>query len=133
MKMNRTYGKPKFFIGIFAATVALVALTVGGIVAFSAGDAAAPATSKTLTPNGDGTYNLNLSVTGAASSSTTKTKANVVIVMDTSGSMDFNVVSETGRYGSWATDGDTRGDWNGTWGKFQLYKRENGKSLLNQS
>jgi len=49
----------------------------------------APATSKTLISNGDGTYTLALSVTGATSSSstTTVTKSNVILVLDTSNSM----------------------------------------------
>ena len=83
------------------AVVATVALAIGGIIAFSTDNTATPpATSKTLTDNGDGTYNLNLSVTGSASSSTTKTKANVVIVMDISGSMSEKAQSDTGYLGN---------------------------------
>jgi pilin isopeptide linkage protein/LPXTG-motif cell wall-anchored protein len=50
----------------------------------------APSTEKQLIDNGDGTYTLALSVTGeAASSSTTETtKANVILVLDTSSSMN---------------------------------------------
>ena len=101
MKLSQTTRRRSLFVGAFVAVVATVALAIGGIMAFSTDNTATPpATSKTLTDNGDGTYNLNLSVTGSASSSTTKTKANVVIVMDTSGSMNFNAESATGRYGS---------------------------------
>lgn len=50
----------------------------------------APATEKTLIDNGDGTYTLALSVTGEAASSTISqvTKANVILVVDTSNSMN---------------------------------------------
>ena len=53
----------------------------------------APATSKKLYDNGDGTYTLSLSVTGAAESShsTSVAKSNVIIIIDTSGSMNTNV------------------------------------------
>ena len=47
----------------------------------------APSTSKTLSPNGDGTYDLSLSVTGSSRQSVEQTKADVIIVFDTSGSM----------------------------------------------
>lgn len=51
----------------------------------------APQTEKRLTDNNDGSYQLSLSVTGKSEESTTTTKANVVIVLDTSGSMKNNV------------------------------------------
>lgn len=63
--------------------------------AASAVDLGAPERSKVLTPNGDGTYNLTLSVTGKSQASSEKTKANVVVVLDTSGSMGETVVSYT--------------------------------------
>ena len=52
----------------------------------------APATSKKLHDNGDGTYTLSLSVTGASESSsqTSVAKSNVILVIDTSGSMANN-------------------------------------------
>lgn len=61
----------------------------------------APAHSKTLTDNHDGTYTLSLSVTGAASSKTESNKADVVVVFDLSGSMEYptDYASDTGRYG----------------------------------
>ena len=46
-----------------------------------------PDTSKFLTDNQDGTYDLTLSVTGKSVASSGKTKANVIIVFDSSGSM----------------------------------------------
>ena len=58
----------------------------------------APATSKTLIDNGDGTYTLALSVTGASESSSTTevTKANVILVLDTSNSMNNNRTTYNG-------------------------------------
>ena len=48
-----------------------------------------PDTRKFLTDNEDGTYDLTLSVTGKSVASSGKTKANVIIVFDSSGSMDY--------------------------------------------
>ncbi|WP_031551093.1 DUF7604 domain-containing protein [Oribacterium sp. FC2011] len=48
----------------------------------------APKTSKTLEDNGDGTYTLTLSVKGASKGATQRSQANVLVVLDTSGSMD---------------------------------------------
>ncbi|MGI5932375.1 MAG: vWA domain-containing protein, partial [Eubacterium sp.] len=55
------------------------------------GGLSAPATEKTLSSNGDGTYNLSLSVTGASKASTSHTKADVIVVLDRSGSMQNSV------------------------------------------
>lgn len=63
-----------------------------------------PDTAKTLTYNGDGTYKLSLSVTGKAGNSMESNKADVIIILDTSGSMNYYVESTTGRYGG--KDGD---------------------------
>lgn len=52
-----------------------------------------PKFEKTLESNGDGTYTVSLSVTGTAESSTKTTKANVIVVLDLSGSMDYTVGS----------------------------------------
>ena len=60
----------------------------------------APSTSKTLSSNGDGTYDLSLSVTGSSRQSVEQTKADVIIVFDTSGSMD-NDTTEKKSYNSW--------------------------------
>lgn len=63
----------------------------GGVAGGGAGNAVdlgAPEHSKVLTSNGDGTYDLTLSVTGKSQASSEKTKANVIVVLDTSGSMD---------------------------------------------
>ena len=48
----------------------------------------APTSEKTLTSNGNGTYNLSLGVTGKASSSTEAKKADVIVVLDLSKSMN---------------------------------------------
>ena len=53
----------------------------------AAGDV--PAHEKTLTSNGDGTYKLSLTIKGDAEEKTNDTKANVIVVMDISGSMDY--------------------------------------------
>ena len=55
----------------------------------------APGNNKQLIDNGDGTYTIALSVTGAQSSSSTTnvTKANVILVMDTSSSMNTSAGS----------------------------------------
>lgn len=62
-----------------------------------------PVVEKKLTPNGDGTYNISLSVTGKSESSSESSKADVVVVMDVSGSMKDGTSSYeknvTGRYG----------------------------------
>lgn len=91
--------KKHHFRAIFATLVA-AACVAGGSFAYAAssgafaaaGDDASqpagPATSKTLTSNGDGTYTLSLSVTGQASASSEASRANVVVIMDRSGSMD---------------------------------------------
>lgn len=47
-----------------------------------------PEFNKILEPNGDGTYTLSLSVTGHASSAVLNPKANVLLIVDTSSSMD---------------------------------------------
>ena len=79
-----------------------------------------PPHSKTLKDNGDGTYKLELGVTGDADYDAEPVKVNVIIVLDTSGSMDFLIPSTTGSRGSTATDGDTRNN------NFQLYRNTGG-------
>ena len=67
-----------------------------------------PEHSKKVTSNGDGTYNITLSVTGKQNSETSVSKANVVVVFDTSNSMEYGTGctlnnnynnSSTGQYG----------------------------------
>ena len=57
----------------------------------------APAHTKTITDNGDGTYTLSLDVTGDSESSTESTPADVVLVIDTSGSMAGNRIDTVKR------------------------------------
>ena len=82
-------------------------LSMGTITVFAAegdeepsqtGTITAPKNEKKLIDNGDGTYTLSLSVTGAAESSTTTevTKANVILVLDTSNSMNQNNTTYNG-------------------------------------
>lgn len=52
--------------------------------------------SKTLTDNGDGTYDITLSVTGKVKENTTASKMNVVIVFDKSYSMNNSVTLSDG-------------------------------------
>ena len=49
-----------------------------------------PQINKSLDPNDDGTYTLSLSVTGKADSSTKNSKADVIVILDVSGSMKFD-------------------------------------------
>ena len=66
-------------LAVFAALIA-----IGVTPAFAAEP---PATSKIVTPNDDGTYTLSLSVTGKSQASSSSSKADVIVVLDTSGSM----------------------------------------------
>ena len=57
----------------------------------------APARSKTITPNDDGTYDLTLSVTGDGEQSSTSTPVDVVFVVDVSSSMNYTVTGWGGK------------------------------------
>lgn len=92
----------RYLILILALTAALIAGTAlgSGQQAFAAGsssDSGAP--TKTVTPNKnkdgtyDGTYTLKLSVTGQSSSTTVTTPTEAVLVMDISGSMNYDDVT----------------------------------------
>jgi len=61
-----------------------------------------PQINKSLDPNDDGTYTLSLSVTGKADSSTKNSKADVIVILDISGSM------------TWDENGNNRQRSNGT-------------------
>ena len=80
-----------------AGVVASVALALGIGLATpctaQAIDLAAPEHSKTISSNNDGTYTLSLDVTGrkGSQSETVTQKTDIVLVMDTSGSMDFRM------------------------------------------
>ncbi|MDO4517875.1 MAG: hypothetical protein Q4B78_01565, partial [Bacillota bacterium] len=83
-------------IVILMALMLSVLLALGITIFAQEGETAeAPAHSKTLTYNDDGTYNINLSVTGKTQTSEEHTKVNVVLVMDVSGSMNYYVTNAT--------------------------------------
>ncbi len=69
-----------------------------GMAFAAAGDT--PDAEKTIIDNGDGTYTLSLDIVGESEVDTENTKANIVVILDRSGSMRFYVESDTGRYGS---------------------------------
>lgn len=72
------------------STVALAEETAGSSLP-------APAHTKTIADNGDGTYTLSLDVTGDSETSSTSTPADVVLVVDTSGSMAGNRIDTVKR------------------------------------
>lgn len=77
-----------------AATIALVlGVGIAAPMTAQAVDLAAPEHSKTIAKNDDGTYTLSLDVTGRreSQSSTITQKTDIVLVMDTSGSMNFRM------------------------------------------
>ena len=91
----------------FLMVLSTVAPIGNGLVRTAyADDLGVPEHSKTLTENKntdgtkDGTATITLSVTGKAASSSNNKGANVVVVLDTSGSMRYFLPSDTGRYGS---------------------------------
>lgn len=97
----RMKGKSNRFVRTILTAILSLAMvfTTIPLTAFTAlADDAAPAaategvptTTKTVTPNGDGTYKIKIGVKGAQVTSQNITKANVVVVMDTSGSMGYD-------------------------------------------
>lgn len=72
------------------STVALAEETTGSSLP-------APAHTKTIADNGDGTYTLSLDVTGDSETSSTSAPADVVLVVDTSGSMAGNRIDTVKR------------------------------------
>ncbi len=108
--------KRKIF-NIFAAIVMVFgSMPMTFFNAYAEGENSAgevPINSKTVTPNGDGTYNITLSVTGKQNSETSVSKANVVVVFDTSNSMEYGTDctlnnnynnNSTGQYGLVGSD-----------------------------
>ena len=83
----------KYFVASFLMIASTITPLGNGILPRVYADATedAPANSKHIRYNGDGTYTIALNVTGATSSSSTSqvTKANVVLVLDTSSSMNY--------------------------------------------
>ena len=96
-KVRNVSGGGECFLVKAAGVVASVALALGIGLATpctaQAIDLAAPEHSKTISSNGDGTYTLSLDVTGrkGSQSETVTQKTDIVLVMDTSGSMDFRM------------------------------------------
>ena len=108
------YKQDSFSVVGFYDAPQVMAKTANIVLAAAEGEEDGPAHSKTLTDNGDGTYDLTLSVTGRSSSSTTSSKADIVIVFDKSGSMNDHIQSDTGSMG-YSSSSDTY---------FSLYKKE---------
>ena len=81
--------KRKIF-SFFAIFLTLLGTTPMNFLAAMAEEPAGdvPKTLKTLKTNNDGTYDITLEVEGVSSQKTDATKANVVVVFDSSGSMD---------------------------------------------
>ena len=103
----------KYFVASLLMVASTIAPLGNGLIHSAYADSDpddAPVRSKTLTDNGDGTYTLTLSVTGKSSSSDASEKANVVVVFDSSGSMDYSTtanryeVATYGRYGKIANN-----------------------------
>ena len=92
----------------------------------SSEDLPSPASSKTLTPNNDGTYTLTLSVAGSSRSTNTAevTRSNVLIVMDRSSSMVNNKVKIYTEYNGNPQSGVTYYGKEGD-GYFQLFTYNN--------
>ena len=90
---------------ISAMLLALVmVLSLLPTTAFAA-DEGEPKNSKELKDNGDGTYTITLSVTGQGDTTTTTSGANVVVVLDVSGSMDESTGNEGISYVVWDGSG----------------------------
>ena len=95
-KVRNVSGGGRFLVKA-AGVVASVALALGIGLATpctaQAIDLAAPEHSKTISSNDDGTYTLSLDVTGrkGSQSETVTQKTDIVLVMDTSGSMDYRM------------------------------------------
>ena len=91
---------PKALIWTIVAVALAIAIPLGAYAAGGSGaqsdDTAtsSPAT-KTLTDNGDGTYDLAINVTGKSSSTSEQLvkPVDIVLVLDVSGSMDENITS----------------------------------------
>ncbi len=82
----------------FVMIMTLIPRLPAGMAFAAAGDT--PDAEKTIIDNGDGTYTLSLDIVGESEVDTENTKANIVVILDRSGSMRYYVESDTGRYGS---------------------------------
>ncbi len=94
--MRKVVGLKKALRYFMAAAV--VALMVMGLPLQAFADdptLPVPEHEKTAVDNGDGTYTVSLDVTGKSSSDSTKTSANVIVVLDISGSMNSSVSNDS--------------------------------------
>ena len=57
--------------------------------------ASPPPVGKKVVPNGNGTYDITLSVTGQTKETEKISKASVIVIVDTSGSMDWNMAGQS--------------------------------------
>ena len=99
-----------------------------------------PDHNKTRVPNGDGTYKLSLDVTGDADTETTDAKANILVVMDVSGSMTndnsrvYTYTETTGtsgtQYGYYNGNYVELTYYQGVWYRRGTYSRYNGTRYL---
>lgn len=81
----------RWFLATLVAVFAALCFTA--LPSYAADTQMEPAHSKTLKDNGDGTSTLSLSVTGDSTLSTTSSKADVIVVLDRSGSMSWGTGS----------------------------------------
>ena len=97
--MRKLFTRITSILGSFILLMSMVPLSV------SAADLPAPAHSKTVQSNDDGTYTLTLDVTGREESETVVRPADILVIVDKSGSMDERISSESdgGRPGSGGT------------------------------
>ena len=84
-------GGVRWFLATLVAVFAALCFTA--LPSYAADTQMEPAHSKTLKDNGDGTSTLSLSVTGDSTLSTTSSKADVIVVLDRSGSMSWGTGS----------------------------------------
>lgn len=108
--------RSRFFERVLTGLVVVMALigilgTVGVTSAYADDVTTAPQYTKSLASNNDGTYTLSLSVTGKSSSSSSTGKADVIVVLDTSGSMGDKETSTTLSYAkvNWGHEDDSYG------------------------
>ncbi|MGI6535420.1 MAG: Spy0128 family protein [Eggerthellaceae bacterium] len=83
----------RWFLAALVAVFATLCFTA--LPSYAADSQTEPAHSKTLKDNGDGTSTLSLSVTGNSTLSTTSSKADVIIILDRSGSMSYRTGGST--------------------------------------
>ncbi len=89
--------KNRLILVVVLVMLLTLCLPIAGFAAEgnSTQDLGAPTVSKTLTPNGDGTYELAINITGKSKASTSSTKADVIVIFDKSNSMNDRIGNET--------------------------------------